>query len=155
MLEQGSGEKTAFSTRYGHFEWLVLSFGVANGPGRFQKRVNRVLAAHIDKFVIVYMDDILIFSHTLEEHIEHLKIVLTALSEADLILTSRSVDFSKQKLDSLAIFSLVTAHAQTPAISKRFSIGQPLAPSQMYVASTTLPIIIDAISKNSLRSHSH
>jgi len=93
MLDPASREKTAFSTRYGHFEWLVLPFGVANGPGGFQKRVNRVLAAHIDRFVIVYMDDILIYSATLAEHIEHLKIVLTALSEADLILNIKKCRF--------------------------------------------------------------
>jgi Reverse transcriptase (RNA-dependent DNA polymerase) len=93
VLQAESREKTAFSTRYGHFEWLVLPFGVANGPGGFQKRVNRVLAQYIDKFVIVYMDDILIFSRTLEEHVNHLKKVLTALSEADLILNIKKCHF--------------------------------------------------------------
>ena len=86
ITDEASHEKTAFSTRYGHYEWLVLPFGVANGPGGFQKRVNRLLAKYVDVFVIVYMDDILIYSRTLREHVEHLKIVLQALAEADLIL---------------------------------------------------------------------
>ena len=93
MLDPATREKTAFSTRYGHFEWLVLPFGVANGPGGFQTRVNRILAQYIDDFVIVYMDDILIYSRTLEEHLEHLKKVLTALSEADLILNIKKCRF--------------------------------------------------------------
>ena len=92
-LDPATREKTAFSTRYGHFEWLVLPFGVANGPGGFQKRVNRVLAAYIDKFVIVYMDDILIYSSSLEEHVKHLKKVLAALSKADLILNIKKCRF--------------------------------------------------------------
>ena len=93
MMDRLSREKTAFSTRYGHFEWLVLPFGVSNGPGGFQKRINRLLAQFIDVFVIVYMDDILIFSRTEEEHVEHLKKVLTALSEADLILNIKKCQF--------------------------------------------------------------
>jgi len=88
-----SQKKLTISTRYGHFEWPVLPFGVANGPGGFQKRINRVLPQFIDKFVIVYMDDILIYSHTLEEHVEHLKKVLAALSEADLILNIKKCRF--------------------------------------------------------------
>src|SRR5579859_7287815 len=92
-MERLSREKTAFSTRYSHFEWLVLPFGVSNGPGGFQKRVNRLLEMYIDIFVIVYMDDILIFSRTLEEHVEHVKKVLTALSEADLILNIKKCQF--------------------------------------------------------------
>ena|SRR5579859_4736364 len=85
-MDDKSREKTAFSTRYGHYEWLVLPFGVANGPEGFQKRINRLLVKYIDIFVIVYMDNILIYSKTLREHVEHLKLVLKALSEADLIL---------------------------------------------------------------------
>ena len=88
-----SQKKLTISTRYGHFEWPVLPFGLANGPGGFQKRINRVLPQFIDKFVIVYMDDILIYSHTLEEHVEHLKKVLAALSEADLILNIKKCRF--------------------------------------------------------------
>jgi len=85
-MDDASREKTAFSTRYGHYEWLVLPFGVANGPGGFQKRVNRLLVKYVDVFVIVYMDDILIYSKTRREQVEHLKLVLTALAKADLIL---------------------------------------------------------------------
>ena len=85
-MDDKSREKTAFSTRYGYFKWLVLPFGVANGPGGFQKHVNRLLIQYVDVFMIIYIDDILIYSKTLQEHINHLKLVLKARSEADLIL---------------------------------------------------------------------
>jgi hypothetical protein len=64
-MDDASREKMAFSTRYGHYEWLVLPFGVTNRPGGFQKRVNRLLVKYIDVFIIVYMDDILIYSKTM------------------------------------------------------------------------------------------
>ena len=85
-LDLSTRAKTAFSTRYGHFEWLVLPFGVSNGPGGFQKRMNKLLLKFIDKFVIVYMDDILIFSKNLHEHVGHVRQVLLALADANMIL---------------------------------------------------------------------
>jgi len=92
-MEGASREKTVFSTRYGHYEWLVLPFGVSNGPGGFQKRVNWLLTKYVNQFVIVYMDDILIYSKTLRKHVEHLKIVLTTLADADLILNLDKCQF--------------------------------------------------------------
>src|SRR5579859_7671595 len=67
LLDLWTHTKTTFSTRYGHFEWLVLPFRVSNGPSRFQKQMNKLLLEFIDKFVIVYMDDILIFSKNLHD----------------------------------------------------------------------------------------
>jgi len=68
LLSLLSHEKTAFSTRYGHYEWNVLPFGLSNASGAFQRRMNKVLRPYIDKFCIVYLDDILIFSTTELEH---------------------------------------------------------------------------------------
>lgn len=93
LLDPESRAKTAFSTRYGHYEWRVLPFGVCNGPGGFQKRINRLLVKFIDVFVIVYMDDILIYSRTLKEHVEHIRQVLQVLSEADMILNIEKCKF--------------------------------------------------------------
>jgi transposase InsO family protein len=111
-MDDASREKTAFSTRYGHYEWLVLPFGVANGPGGFQKRVNRLLAKYVDVFVIVYMDDILIYSKTLREHIEHLKLVLTALAAADLILNIDKCQFFQTETRFLG--HILTRNGSTP-----------------------------------------
>lgn len=73
--------KTAFRTRYGHFEYTVLCFGLCNAPATFATLMNDVLREYIDEFVVVYLDDILIYSSTLEEHDQHVRAVLTKLRE--------------------------------------------------------------------------
>ena len=73
--------KTAFSTRYGLFEYLVMSFGLTNAPAHFMYLMNSVFMPELDKFVVIFIDDILIFSKNEEEHAEHLRIVLQRLRE--------------------------------------------------------------------------
>ena len=73
--------KTAFSTRYGLYEYLVMSFGLTNAPAHFMYLMNSVFMPELDKFVVIFIDDILIFSKNEEEHAEHLRIVLQRLRE--------------------------------------------------------------------------
>ena len=73
--------KTAFRTRYGHYEFLVMPFGLTNAPVAFMDLMNRVLRPYLDKFVIVVIDDILVYSSSKVEHAEHLRIVLQTLRE--------------------------------------------------------------------------
>lgn len=65
--------KTAFRMRYGHYKFLVMSFGLADAPGVFMALMNRIVAPYLDKFIVVFIDEILIYSKSREEHEKHLK----------------------------------------------------------------------------------
>ena len=71
--------KTAFRTRYGHYEFMVMPFGLTNAPAAFMDLMNRVFRPYVDKFVVVFIDDILVYSKDAQEHEQHMKIVLQAL----------------------------------------------------------------------------
>lgn len=73
--------KTAFRTRYGHYEYFVMSFGVTNVLGVFMEYMNRIFHPYLDQFMMVFIDDILMYSKSEEEHAEHLRIVLHTLKE--------------------------------------------------------------------------
>ena len=67
-MEETSIQKTAFRTNWGHFEFIVMPFGLCNAPATFQRLMNKVFTDNLDKFIAVYLDNILIFSQSLEEH---------------------------------------------------------------------------------------
>ncbi|GKB21782.1 putative reverse transcriptase domain-containing protein [Tanacetum coccineum] len=85
--------KTAFRTRYGHFEFTVMPFGLTNAPAVFMDLMNRVCRPYLDKFVIVFIDDILIYSKTQEEHVEHLRLVLGLLKKEKLYAKFSKCEF--------------------------------------------------------------
>ena len=92
-IAMGDEYKTAFRTRYGHFEYNVIPFGLTNAPGSFQAFTNDVIREFLDRFAIVYLDDILIYSNTLEEHIEHVRMVLQKLLDAGLFVKLEKYEF--------------------------------------------------------------
>jgi hypothetical protein len=85
--------KTAFVTRYGQYEYIVVPFGLTNAPAYFMNMMNKVFMDELDKCVVVFIDDILIFSKTAEEHEEHLKIVLGKLRQHQLYAKFSKCEF--------------------------------------------------------------
>jgi RNase H-like domain found in reverse transcriptase/Reverse transcriptase (RNA-dependent DNA polymerase)/Integrase zinc binding domain/Chromo (CHRromatin Organisation MOdifier) domain/gag-polyprotein putative aspartyl protease len=94
-------EKTAFRTRYGHYEFLIMPFGLTNAPATFMTIMNNILHPLLDKCVIVYIDDILIYSKNEEEHEKHLRQVLTLLRENKLYGKLSKCEFFKESVEFL------------------------------------------------------
>ena len=78
-VRENDVSKTTFMTRYGHCEFLMMPFELTNAPAAFMDLMNRVFSLYLDKFVIVFIDDILVYSSGPEEHAEHLRTVLKIL----------------------------------------------------------------------------
>ncbi|GJR20242.1 putative reverse transcriptase domain-containing protein [Tanacetum coccineum] len=85
--------KIAFKTRYGHYEFQVMPFGLTNAPAVFMDLMNRVCKPYLDKFVIVFIDDILIYSKNKQEHEEHLKLILELLKKEELYAKFSKCDY--------------------------------------------------------------
>ncbi|GKA17040.1 putative reverse transcriptase domain-containing protein [Tanacetum coccineum] len=93
--------KTAFRTRYGHYEFQVMPFGLTNAPAVFMDLMNRVCKPYLDKFVIVFIDDILIYSKNKKEHEEHLKAILELLKKEELYAKFSKCEFWIPKVQFL------------------------------------------------------
>ena len=100
-IAPGHEYKTAFVTRYGLFEYMVLPLGLCNTPSSFSCLMNDVFGDYIDKFVLVYLDDLLVFSSSAAEHEEHLRLVLQHLCEHHLRAKLRKCGFDKPKVKYL------------------------------------------------------
>ncbi|GKA21688.1 putative reverse transcriptase domain-containing protein [Tanacetum coccineum] len=93
--------KTAFRTRYNHYEFQVMPFGLTNAPAVFMDLMNRVCKPYLDKFVIVFIDDILIYSKNKQEHEEHLKLILELLKKEELYAKFSKCEFWIPKVQFL------------------------------------------------------
>ena len=93
--------KTAFGTRYGHYEFVVVPFGLTNAPATFKCLMNSVFNRYLDKFVLVFLDNILVYSKNEAEHEEHLRLVLQLLREHKLYAKLSRCDFYKNRIHYL------------------------------------------------------
>ena len=100
-IKESDVEKTAFRTHVGHYQWRVLPFGLCNAPATFQSLMNEIFRPYLGKFVLVYLDDILVYSKTPEEHIQHLRLVLSVLRQHKLYAKLAKCHFMKQEVKFL------------------------------------------------------
>ncbi|GBG80354.1 hypothetical protein CBR_g30722 [Chara braunii] len=100
-IRQEDRYKTAFKTRYGHFEWLVMPFGLTNAPTTFQAAMTTEFRHMLDRYVLIYLDDILVYSRSLDEHVEHLRTVLERLRQAKYKANRDECEFARQELQYL------------------------------------------------------
>ena len=102
-IKEGEEWKTAFRTRYGLYEYLVMPFGLANGPSSFQTYINNVLHGMLDVFCTAYIDNILIYSNTKKEHQQHVRKVLEALRRAGLQADIKKCEFHVAEVNYLGL----------------------------------------------------
>ena len=91
-------EKTTFRCHYGHFESLVMPFGLTNAPTTFQSCMDKVFSQHLQKFVLVFFDDILIYSKTWEEHLKHIDTILGILEQQSFYAKLSKCEFGLTKI---------------------------------------------------------
>ncbi|GJR99521.1 putative reverse transcriptase domain-containing protein, partial [Tanacetum coccineum] len=124
--------KMAFRTRYGHYEFQVMPFGLTNAPAVFMDLMNRVCKPYLDKFVIVFIDDILIYSKSKEEHEEHLKLILELLKKEELYAKFSKCDFWLPKVQFLGhVIDSEGVHVDPAKIESIKDWASPKTPTEI------------------------
>ncbi|GJW61106.1 putative reverse transcriptase domain-containing protein [Tanacetum coccineum] len=124
--------KTAFRTRYGHYEFQVMPFGLTNAPAVFMDLMNRVCKPYLDRFVIVFIDDILIYSKSRKEHEGHLKLILKLLKEEKLYAKFSKCEFWLSKVQFLGHVIEVKHPVGLPRRMRQFKSGRyPITPTEI------------------------
>ena len=130
VLHPSDIEKTAFNTPQGKYEWKVLPMGLCNAPAVFQSTMNRIFGPYMNKFVCVYLDDILVYSRDAEEHLEHLQKVFALLREHNLKAKAKKCEFFKQELKFLG--HIVSGRGMRPDPKKVETVTQWPTPQSVF-----------------------
>ena len=115
-IRPGDIQKTAFKTRWGLYKYLVMRFGVINAPAQFMGMMNDLLDEYLDRFVLIFLDDILVYSHNMKEHVEHLREVLEKLREHRLYAKASKCEFLKSSIKFLG--QHITSSGMPPTKAK-------------------------------------
>jgi len=126
LLDDVDKEKTAFNTLFGQYQYKVLPFGLTNAPPAFMSLMNEMFKEHLNKFILIYLDDILIFSKTREQHLEHIREALKILEKNKFYLNSAKCEFEKEEIEFLG--HVVGGNEVTPAPAKARCIREWPAP---------------------------
>lgn len=128
-MDKDSIEKTAFTVNHGHFEYLRMPFGLKNAPATFQRMMDEILRDYLYKFCFVYMDDVVIFSKSLSEHLDHIRIIFKKFREVNLKIQLDKSEFLSKEVAFLG--HLITPEGIKPNPSKISAIkNYPLPKTQ-------------------------
>lgn len=130
-MKDSNIHKMAFRTHKGHYDFMVMPFGLTNAPSTLQSLMNSILKACLRKFIIVFIDDILIYNNSKETHFDHLKIVLWTLRENKLCLRLSKCVFGELKIDYLA--HVVSVEGVQPNQHKIQAILEWLIPRNIWM----------------------
>ena len=123
-------QKTAFRTRYGHFEFLVLPFGLTNAPATFMHLMHQIFRKQLDHFIIIFLDDILVYSRTLQDHITHVRKTLQILRQHQLYAKVSKCAFFQHKVEYLG--HVVTAAGISPDPAKVQAVNNWKIPGNVH-----------------------
>ncbi|GJR41748.1 putative reverse transcriptase domain-containing protein [Tanacetum coccineum] len=126
-------QKTAFRTRYGHYEFQVMPFGLTNAPAVFMDLMNRVCKPYLDRFVIVFIDDILIYSKSRNEHEGYLKLILRLLKKEELYAKFSKCEFWLSKVQFLGhVIDSEGIHVDPAKIESIKDWASPKTPTEIH-----------------------
>ncbi|GJS64230.1 putative reverse transcriptase domain-containing protein [Tanacetum coccineum] len=132
-VREEDSPKTAFRTRYGHYEFQVMSFGLTNAPAVFMDLMNQVCKPYLDKFIIVFIDDILIYSKNKQEHEEHLKLILELLKKEELYAKFSKCEFWISKVQFLVhVIDSKGIHVDLAKIESIKDWTSPKSPTEIH-----------------------